>query len=98
MNLRVWKSYIQFFSSDYKIIKSETNDMFGIMWNIIGITPHIKIKQHTFNDMSLNKKKFKQNYEIFKWIEMKTHLSMVNSCIRKNWNSQETAKKMKCKL
>ena len=74
MNLRVWKSYIQFFSSDYKIIKSE------------------------INDMSLNKKKFKQNYEIFKWIEMKTHLSLVNSCIRKNWNSQETAKKMKCKL
>ena len=29
---------------------------------------------------------------------MKTHLSMVNSCIRKDWNSQETAKKMKCKL
>ena len=29
--------------------------MFGIMWDIIGITPHIKIKQYTFNDMSLNK-------------------------------------------
>ena len=26
------------------------------------------------------------------------HLSTVNSCIRKDWNSQETAKKMKCKL
>ena len=55
MNLRVCKSYINFFPSDYKIIKSEINDIFGIMWNIIGITPHIKIKQHTYNDMSLNK-------------------------------------------